>query len=156
VRSFGDQARELKAASAEVTVQTEALEKRKREARRDDFLRAATLVVEGLNSISVDIDRLLERRVPEGAWKKYLAGDKGIFTRRVLGHRDPSGLSAIEGKYREDATFREYVTRFVGQFEELLDQAKEHDRENMLSSTLLTADLGKLFLVLSKVSGRLR
>ena len=40
------------------------------------------------------------------------------------------------------------------QFEGLLAQANDCDPENMLSATFLTADVGKLYLILSRSLGR--
>jgi hypothetical protein len=49
---------------------------------------------------------------------------------------------------------RRYVTQYVDQFDRLLAEAKECDPEQLLHSTFLTADVGKLYLTLCSVLGR--
>ena len=60
----------------------------------------------------------------------------------------------IAVRYREDERFRQQATRYIQQFESLLNQAAECDPENVLSATFLTADVGKLYLLLARAVGR--
>jgi hypothetical protein len=46
------------------------------------------------------------------------------------------------------------VERYMGRFEELLAQAQEADPESVLNAAFITADVGKLYLVLSRSIGR--
>ena len=61
----------------------------------------------------------------------------------------------IRAKFEGDENFRKYVQRYLDHFEGLLNQASESDPENLLSSTFLSADIGKLYLVLARSVGRL-
>ena len=49
---------------------------------------------------------------------------------------------------------RRYVLRYVDQFERLLADTRGADPENLLHSTFLTADVGKLYLMLNRALGR--
>ena len=77
--------------------------------------------------------------------------DVGGSSRRA----DPTRRSTIGATYHEDETFRKYVSRYVDHFEKLLAEANESDPENLLSSTFLSADVGKLYLLLARSVGRL-
>ena len=61
----------------------------------------------------------------------------------------------IKGKFEDDDNFRKYVQRYLDHFERLLSDANESDPENLLSSTFLSADIGKLYLLLARSVGRL-
>jgi hypothetical protein len=61
----------------------------------------------------------------------------------------------ISRKYREDPEFRRDVDRYVMDFERLIDQASDDDRDNMLVDTYLTSETGKVYLMLAHAAGRL-
>ncbi len=124
------------------------------EARRDAFLRSATFVVDNLNSIAIDLNRLLERDIPRGVWRVFHRGDKSAFTRRVLDTRSLRDQKRIRRKFRQDPEFREHASHYVTEFESLMQQAENCDYENLLRTTFLTADVGKLYLLLSRAVGR--
>ena len=124
------------------------------EARRDAFLRSATFVVDNLNSIAIDLNRLLERDIPRGVWRLFYRGDKSAFTRRVLDTRGLRDQKRIRRKFRQDPEFRQHASHYVSEFESLLEQAGKCDYENLLRTTFLTADVGKLYLLLSRAVGR--
>ena len=63
--------------------------------------------------------------------------------------------TVIGAKYREDDEFRRYVRRYLDHFERLLSEANESDPENLLNPTFLSADVGKLYLLLAGAIGRL-
>jgi predicted nucleic acid-binding Zn-ribbon protein len=126
------------------------------EAERGAFLRSATFVVDNLNSIAVDLNRLLEHNIPQSVWRAFYAGDKGAFTRRILMLHHQRDLRLIGRKFQHDAEFRADVSRYLGAFENLIEQAGSWDRDNLLHTTFLTADIGKLYLLLSQAVGRYR
>jgi hypothetical protein len=46
------------------------------------------------------------------------------------------------------------VDRYVAKFETLLGQSQQADSESVLSAAFITADVGKLYLILAKSLGR--
>ena len=113
-------------------------------------------MLESLHSLSVDFNRLLDEDVPDKTWKAFYRGDGTIFTRRLLGMRDQFPAEAVREKYQEDGEFRGYVQRYLRQFEELFDQAVRQEQGDVLSSTLVTSDVGKVYLLLCTALGRER
>ena len=79
----------------------------------------------------------------------------GWFTRRIVRNRDKTSLDAIRGNYEDDIAFREHVDRYLAQFQEALEQASESDPEDILAAVLLSSDVGKLYMLMSKALGRL-
>ena len=92
--------------------------------------------------------------IPEEVWRNYRKGDRGIFERRLLRNKSNISIPEIETHYASDERFQNQVTRYMSQFESLLTQASDCDPEQVLSATFLTADVGKLYLLLSRSLGR--
>jgi hypothetical protein len=80
----------------------------------------------------------------------------GAFTERLAtgigGAEMP--FEKIREKFAGDSEFRSYVQKFLRQFEELYDQAVSGDHGDLLASTFASSDVGHLYRVLCKASGR--
>ena len=152
--AFREQAKGLVKASQAAATQVRALRDTDLEKRRDAFLHTATSMIENLNSSAIDLNRILKDDIPEDIWRSYHKGDRSIFARRLLRGKDRYSVPDIKERYEEDEKFRDQVSRYIKQFEGLLAQANDCDPENVLSATFLTADVGKLYLILSRSLGR--
>ena len=148
--SFGNQANDLTAASARASAISDDLKQTAKENGTDDFLRRVKYVSEALQSLAVDINRLMENRVSEDDWKRFSGGDRGIFLRKIAGMRDRGKLTAINRRHREDSDFREYVDRYISQFDELMARVKRSDLDGVLGATFLTSDIGKVYMILTR------
>ena len=152
---FVDQAQALADSANEAEAQAKVIRQNAFESRRDTFLRASRFVIEDLNSIAIDLNRLLDTQGSQRLWSKLTKGDKRIFVRTMLSDDEKHAREVIRAKFEGDENFRKYVQRYLDHFERLLNQASESDPENLLSSTFLSADIGKLYLVLARSVGRL-
>jgi hypothetical protein len=52
--------------------------------------------------------------------------------------------------------FRDHTTHYLDQFENLLAQARACDHLDILGTTFVTADVGKLYLIIGNAVGRLK
>jgi hypothetical protein len=120
----------------------------------DDFLHRATFILERLQSVAVDMNRVLETSISEDDWARFNRGEKGVFVRKMLGFREKGRLAAIQKKFQEDGEFREYVNRYMTQFSEMLAEARRRDHDGVLSTTFLSSDMGKVYMILSRALGR--
>ena len=120
----------------------------------DDFLRRASFISERLQSIAVDMNRVLETRLSEDDWRRFNKGEKGVFVRKMLGFREKSKLATISKKYEDDGEFREYVSRYISQFDAMLAEAKKRDHDAVLSTIFLSSDMGKVYMLLARAIGR--
>jgi hypothetical protein len=122
----------------------------------DDFARRMALITDSLNSNAIDITKAFATDVSDTAWTSYLRGDRGIFTRRavrLLGRQEARSVAQI---YEADADFHETVNRYIHDFEAMLRSVLSTRDGHALAVTLLSSDMGKLYVALAQSIERLR
>jgi hypothetical protein len=125
-------------------------------ADQDTFSRRVSLLIESLNSASIDINKTLSTEVSDSAWSAYLKGDRGVFTRRAVRLLDAGEAREILRLYDEDQAFREQVNRYIHDFEAMLRAVLAQRDGSALGVTLLSSDMGKLYVALAQAIERLR
>jgi hypothetical protein len=125
-------------------------------ADRDTFSRRVSLLIESINSASIDIAKSLSTDVSDSAWSAYLKGDRGAFTRRAVRLLDTGEARDIARLHDEDPAFREQVNRYIHDFEAMLRAVLAQRDGSPLGVTLLSSDMGKLYVALAQAIERLR
>ena len=120
------------------------------------FSRRVALLIESLNSIAIDVTKILSNEVTDSAWAAYLRGDRGIFTRRAVRLIDSGDARQIARHYEEEPEFREHVNRYVHDFEAMLRHILASRESSPLGVTILSSDMGKLYVALAQAIERLR
>ncbi|MBY9062244.1 hypothetical protein K7957_04785 [Sphingomonas yunnanensis] len=126
------------------------------ENERDSFARRASLLIESLNSASIDLTRTFAPEISDSAWAAYLKGDRGVFTRRAVRLLDGGEQRDVARLYDEDGAFREQVNRYIHDFESMLRTILAQRDGSPLGVTLLSSDMGKLYVALAQAIERLR
>ena len=144
----------MRQASDETNAILEALQERKQEAGLAYFMHQSSFISERLQSLAVDMNRVLETQISEDDWQRFNRGEKGVFVRKMLGFREKAKLASIKEKYQTDSEFRDYVSRYFTEFAVVLDEAKKRDQEGLLKSTFLSSDVGKVYMLLARARGR--
>ena len=67
---------------------------------------------------------------------------------------DANAFDAIEERFGKDERFRELAARFIAKFEALLAESGRADPDDVLNTAFLTADIGKLYLLLQRNIGK--
>ncbi len=142
--------------SAAVERRIEEARAEREEADRDNFARRVSLLVEALNSAAIDITKAFAHEVSDSAWSAYLKGDRGVFTRRAVRLLDSGDAREIAGLYDSEPQFREQVNRYIHDFEAMLRQVLALRDGSPLGVTLLSSDMGKLYVALAQAIERLR
>lgn len=158
-----DAAIQMRDQLAKVSELTGHLERRVAHARNraeeqvdNDFSRRVALITESLNSHSIDIARAMDSEISDTAWAAYLKGDRGIFTRRAVKMLDTPQAKAIMQLYESDRSFRDHVSRYVHDFEAMLRQLLSTRDGHAMGVTVLSSDMGKLYVGLAQSIERLR
>jgi hypothetical protein len=124
-----------------------------RETPRGDE-RTARHSIESLDSLSVDIARMIDHDAAAELWDKYKRGDRNVFTRRLYTLQGQKAFDEIRKKYRADREFKQTVDRYIGEFERLLEEVSRDDRGQVVARTYLTSETGKVYTMLAHAAGR--
>ncbi len=123
---------------------------------QDTLSRRVSLLIESLNSTAIDVTKILSNEVTDSAWAAYLRGDRGVFTRRAVRLLETGEARDIARHYDEEPEFREQVNRYIHDFEAMLRRVLSSRDGNPLGVTLLSSDMGKLYVALAQAIERLR
>lgn len=153
---------QLAATMVEVETLAEALEQRIAAAREqalaridNGFAAAMDAILQRLNSEAIDLTRIFAGEIDDADWNAYLAGDHGRFTRRAVRLIDAGDAGRIAGLHDSDAAFQEAVDNYLHDFELLLREVLATRAGNPLAVTLLSSDMGKLYVALAQATERL-
>ncbi|MBR0551482.1 hypothetical protein [Stakelama marina] len=142
--------------SSQIEARIEEARAEREENDRDNFARRVSLLIEALNSASIDITKTFSHEVSDSAWAAYLKGDRGVFTRRAVRLLEPHEAREVGRMYDEDGEFREQVNRYIHDFEAMLRHILSLRDGSPLGVTLLSSDMGKLYVALAQAIERLR
>lgn len=123
---------------------------------RDSLARQFALASESLQSAAVDLTRILSTEVSDQAWEGYLRGDRGIFARRAVRLLNAGEAKEVLARYQSEDEFRALVNRYIHDFEAMLRNMMDTRDGPALSVTLLSSDIGKVYVALAQAIERLR
>jgi hypothetical protein len=137
---------------AEVQARHEELEET---IEQEAFSSEVAMLIEYLNGAAIDVTKLMSHDVPDGAWKAYLHGDHGAFTRTAVRLLRNEEASRIMRLCDENLAFRQHVDRYIRDFEALLRRVLANRNGGALAVTILSSDMGKLYVALAQATERL-
>ncbi len=149
------QLRAIDALSASVDTRLEDARAEREEQDQQSFARRASLLIEALNSAAIDITKSFGPDVADSAWAAYLKGDRGVFTRRAVRLLESVEQREIARLYDEEDGFRDQVNRYIHDFEAMLRTILTQRDGSPLGVTLLSSDMGKLYVALAQAIERL-
>jgi hypothetical protein len=110
--------------------------------------------VDSIDTLSVDIARMIDHDAAAELWERYKRGERGAFTRRLYTPQGQKAFDEIRNKYRTDPEFRQTVEHYIHEFERLLDDVSRGDRGPAVARNYLTSDTGKVYTLLAHAAGR--
>ncbi|WP_428629428.1 hypothetical protein [Sphingopyxis sp.] len=123
---------------------------------RDSLAKQVGLLTEALKSTAIDVTKILSSEVSDTAWDAYLKGDRGVFARRAVKLIENGEAKEILRLYQNDNGFHASVNQFIHDFEAMLRLLIGARDGSAISVTLLSSDIGKLYVALAQSIDRLR
>jgi hypothetical protein len=108
-----------------------------------------------LESLSLDIGRLMDRNLAGEMWDRYQRGESKAFTKRLYTPAGQKAFDEVARKYRADRGFKQTVDRYITEFERLLDEVAREDRGPQALRGHLTSETGLVYTLLAHAAGRL-
>ena len=107
-----------------------------------------------LDTISLDIARLVDHEASVALWEQRDRGDRVIAGMDLYTPTGEKTFDDIRRRYRADRDFKHTVDRYIVEFERLLDEVSREGRPGV-SLSYLTSETGKVYTMLAHASGRL-
>lgn len=117
----------------------------------DDFLREGKIILDRLQSFSVDMAKIFTPKAEETLWQRYNNGDKTAFMRHITKELSSSQVKKIKELIKVDAEFKLAVSRYMAEFEGMTKAAKAEGENNLMMSILIGSDVGRLYMVLADI-----
>ena len=87
-------------------------------------------------------------------WDRYRRGERNVFSRHLYTQQGQQTFDEIGRRYRADGEFRATVDRYTHEFERLLNEVSQEDRNGQMARSYLTSETGKVYTMLAHASGR--
>ncbi len=110
--------------------------------------------IDSLDSLAVDIARMIDHDAAADLWDRYKRGERNVFTRQLYTMQGQQAFEEIRRKYRGDRDFMRTVDRYIAEFERLLEEVSRDDRGQVVARTYLTSETGKVYTMLAHAAGR--
>ena len=121
----------------------------------DSFLKDAGKIISHLESVSIDINRLLNPKDEEDLWKKFYNGDTQVFIRSIAKNMTASQINTLRKEFEKNEELRKLVNIYMSEFETLVEKSKSHEYSAALMAVISGADLGRLYYVLAKALNKM-
>jgi hypothetical protein len=108
-----------------------------------------------LESLSLDIGRLMDRNLAAEMWERYQRDEAGAFSKRLYTPAGQKAFDEVGRKYRADRIFKQTVDRYITEFERLLDEVARDNRNPQDLRSHLTSETGLVYTLLAHAAGRL-
>ena len=120
------------------------------------FAKRVSLLIDSMHSAAIDVGKIMADEVDDRAWAAYLKGDRGVFTRRAARLIGGTETKALAAHYQTDREFHESVNRYVHDFEAMLRRVHAERDGGLMAVTLMSSDMGKLYVALAQGIERAR
>ena len=120
----------------------------------DNFLERSSGLIQNLENISIDINKLFNKDEDE-LWKKFYDGDHGVFARYVVKNLNRKQIVKIRDEYEKNTDFRKIADSYISDFESLMTAARNAEKPEILLAMLSNTDVGKIYYVIARALDRI-
>ena len=125
-----------------------------REPARAPEERTPRHTIESLDSLSVDIARMIDHDAAADLWDRYKRGERNVFTRRLYTLQGQKAFDEIRSEVPRRPRVQADGRPLYREFERLLDEVSRDDRGQVVARTYLTSETGKVYTMLAHAAGR--
>ena len=151
--TLGNNLKELEQSYDKTVVQLEKMNM----ANIDTFMRDSASVLAELETLSIDIVNLFNRKGDEEElWKKYYAGDHGVFARYLARNITKKEIKAIQESYEKKPDFRVVSDKYIEDFDALISAARDNARSSTILAMISGSDIGKVYYVMARALGKIQ
>lgn len=123
----------------------------------DSFMRDSATVLAELETLSIDITNIFNRKGDEeDLWKKYYAGDHGVFARYLAKNITKKEIKALQESYEKKPDFRVVLDKYMEDFEALISAAKDNARSGTVLALISGSDIGKVYYITARALGKIQ
>lgn len=123
----------------------------------DSFMRDSATVLAELETLSIDITNIFNRKGDEEElWKKYYAGDHGVFARYLAKNITKKEIKALQESYEKKPDFRVVLDKYMEDFEALISAAKDNARSGTVLALISGSDIGKVYYITARALGKIQ
>ena len=101
------------------------------------------------------LSRGLDTATAATIWNRFRSGQRGFMVRSIYSEEGRRTFDDVNRRFRGDAVYREAATQFLREFEGVLRQSEGRDPGGQGIQSQLLSDLGRAYLMLAHVAGRL-
>jgi hypothetical protein len=116
--------------------------------------RGPRLEVDSVDSLSVDIARMIDHEAAADLWERYNRGERNVFSRRLYTMQGRKAFDEMRRRYKADRDFRQAVDRYVGEFDRLLGEVGHEEGGQVMARNYITSEAGKIYTMLAHAAGR--
>jgi methyl-accepting chemotaxis protein len=114
-------------------------------------LNHASFLIERLESLSIDLARVLAPDAVRDLWNRHLAGNKVAFAKHLNDMLSKRQVSAIREQFANNPAFAEAAKKFVAEFDSMVLKIRVTDKSEVMLATLTSTDMGRAYIVLKEV-----
>ena len=89
-------------------------------------------------------------------WKKYYAGDHGVFARYLAKNITKKEIKALQESYEKKPDFRVVLDKYMEDFEALISAAKDNARSGTVLALISGSDIGKVYYITARALGKIQ
>jgi hypothetical protein len=99
--------------------------------------------------------RALDPATASAIWSRFRAGQRGFMVRSIYTAEGRTAFDEIGQRYRTSPDFQLSVNRYLTDFEHILRETEARDPSGRNVQNQLVSDMGRVYLFLAHMSGRL-
>lgn len=113
------------------------------------------LGIDSVDSLSVDIARMIDDEVAADLWERRNRGERNVSWRRLYTPQGRKAFEEMRKRYKSDREFRDAADRYINEFDRLLGEVGHGNGGPVVARNYITSEAGRVYTMLAHAAGRL-